>query len=130
MQSKSIGYFDGTDSAVLTSLVCDGHDTWPVSNGHDSHGRHFRLINEEKHYDLLIGYLHKIFAPDNTEPNTTDYHDVFHVCHTYRVPLLLEVPSALHGKARELFGEVPDIVQFVDPSEVLVVANKILAANE
>ena len=71
-----------------------------------------------------------IFAPDNTEPNTTDYHDVFHVCHTYRVPLLLEVPSALHGKARELFGEVPDIVQFVDPSEVLVVANKILAANE
>jgi len=29
---KTIGYFDGTDSALLTSLVCDGYDTLPISN--------------------------------------------------------------------------------------------------
>ncbi|MDH3520193.1 MAG: hypothetical protein OEM49_07005 [Myxococcales bacterium] len=129
MQKKSIGYFEGTDSALLTRLVCDGHDTLPVSNGYDSHGRHVRLINEEKRYDLLIGYLHKIFAPGSKDPNYTSPQDVFHVCRTYRVPLLLEVPADLHAQARELFDELPDIVQFVDPADMVDVAKKILSAG-
>jgi len=130
MQKKSIGYFGGTDPAILTSLMCDGHDTSPVSNGYDNHGRCVRLINEVQRYDLLIGYMHKVFAPDSMNPKDASYHDIFHVCHTHRVPLLLLVPAELHGKARELFDEVPKIVQFVDPGDVLTVANKILAASE
>jgi hypothetical protein len=130
MNKKTIGYFGGTDSRVLTSLVCDGHLTLPVSNGYDSHGRHVRLINEEKRYDLLIAYLHKIFAPDNLDPNYTSCQDIFHVCRTYRVPLLLIVPTELHGKARDLFDEVPDIVQFVDLADAVSVAKKILDASE
>ncbi len=130
MQKKTIGYFEGTDSKILTSLVCDGHLTLPVSNGYDSHGRHVRLINEEKRYDLLIAYLHKIFAPVNLDPNYTSYQDIFHVCRTYRVPLLLEVSAELHEQARELFDEVPDIVQFVDPADTIAVAKKILATTE
>lgn len=130
MDKKTIGYFEGTDSKVLTSLVCDGHLTLPVSNGYDSHGRHVRLINEEKRYDLLVGYLHKIFSPASSDLNYTSYQDIFHVCRTYRVPLLLEVPAELHEKARALFNEVPDIVQFVDPADTIAVAKKILAATE
>ena len=130
MHEKTTGYFEGTDSRILTSLECDGYHTLPVSNGYDSHGRHVRLINEEKRYDLLIGYLHKIFSPNNQDLNYTSYHDIFHVCRTYRVPLLLEVPAELHEKARALFDEVPDIVHFVDLADVITVANKILAANE
>ena len=110
--------------------MCDGHLTLPVSNGYDSHGRHVRLINEEKRYDLLIGYLHKIFAPTNADLNYTSYQDIFHVCRTYRVPLLLEVPAELHEKARALFDEVPDIVEFVDPADTIAVAKRILAATE
>ena len=130
MNKKTIGYFGGTDSRILTTLVCDGHLTLPVSNGYDSHGRHVRLINEAKRYDLLIGYLHKIFAPHNADPNYTSYQDIFHVCRTYRVPLLLEVPAELHEKARALFDEVPDIVEFVDPADTIAVAKRILAATE
>ena len=130
MHKKTIGYFEGTDSRILTSLVCDGYHTLPVSNGYDSHGRHVRLINEEKRYDLLIGYLHKILAPVNSDLNYTSYQDIFHVCRTYRVPLLLEVPAELHEKARALFDEVPDIVEFVDPADTIAVAKRILAATE
>ena len=130
MNKKTIGYFGGTDSRILTTLVCDGHLTLPVSNGYDSHGRHVRLINEEKRYDLLIGYLHKIFAPTNADLNYTSYQDIFHVCHTYQVPLVLEVPEELQQKARALFDEVPEIVKFVDPVDTIAVARKILAASE
>jgi hypothetical protein len=130
MQKKSIGYFGGTDSSILTSLMCDGHDTCPVSNGYDNHGRCVRLINEVQRYDLLIGYMHKVFAPDSMNPKDPSYQDIFHVCHTHRVPLLLLVPAELHAKARDLFDEVPKIVQFVDPGDVITVANKILAASE
>jgi hypothetical protein len=131
MANKSIGYFEGTDAALLTRLVCEGYDTMPVSNGYDSHGRHVRLINEEKRYDLLIGYLHKVFAPASLEmTDYTDHRDVFKICRTYKVPLMLIVPEELQKKARALFDDVPEIVHFVDPGDVITAANKILAANE
>jgi len=131
MENKSIGYFEGTDAALLTRLVCEGYDTMPVSNGYDSHGRHVRLINGEKRYDLLIGYLHKIFAPESLEmTDYTNHKDVFQICRTYHVPLMLVVPEELQKKARGLFDEVPDIVHFVDSADVITAANKILAANE
>lgn len=131
MKNKTIGYFEGTDANLLTRLVCEGYDTMPVSNGYDSHGRHVRLINEEKRYDLLIGYLHKIYAPDSLE--MTDYanhDDVFQICRTYHVPLMMVIPEELQKKARDLFDEVPDIVHFVDPGDVVTAANKILAPTE
>ena len=37
---KIVGYFEGTDSTLLTALVCDGYDTVPISNGFDNHGMH------------------------------------------------------------------------------------------
>lgn len=123
---KSVGYFEGTDSAVLTSLVCAGYDTHPVSNGYDTHGRHVRLINEENRYDLLIGYLHKVFAPEHHDPSTATFQDVFHLCRTYRVPLLLEVPSELHQHAGALLDDPDDTVTFVDPADTLAAALKIL----
>ena len=131
MANKTIGYFEGTDAALLTRLVCEGYDTMPVSNGYDNHGRHVRLINEEKRYDLLIGYLHKVFAPASLEmTDYTNHRDVFQICCTYHVPLMLVVPEELQKRARGLFDAVPDIVYFVDPGDVITAANKILAANE
>ena len=55
MTRKRVGYFDGTDSRLLTALVCDGYDTIPVSNGRDNHGHHVLLINDKNRVDLLIG---------------------------------------------------------------------------
>ncbi len=127
---KDIGYFEGTDSTLLTALVCEGFDTIPVSNGYDNHGRHVQLINHENKPDLLIGYVHKVFAPDDGDPNYTTYQDIFHTCRIYGVPVLLEVPRKLQEKARGLFQDVPDVVRFVDPDDMLKVATSILGDAE
>ena len=126
MERKSVGYFEGTDSTLLTSLVCDGYDTLPISNGFDNHGMHVRLINDQNRPDLLIGYVHKIFAPERRLPTDPSFQDLFHICRTYQIPLLLEVPRHLHDKATVLLDNPPDIVQFVDPADTLRVAFEIL----
>ena len=123
MKRKNVGYFDGTDSAVLTSLICDGHDTLPISNGMDNHGKHIRLINEETKVDILMGYLHKIYAPLHEE---TMVNDMFHVCQTYQIPFLVIVPEELHDCAREKLEGMPSVARFVDPASLLATAREIL----
>ena len=116
MERKVIGYFEGADPAWLTSLVARGHDTLPVSNGYDGHGKNVRLFSAKDKVDAVIGYLHKVVAPPRWEAST---EDILHSCFTYSVPVLLAVPGALHGKAKELLGKVADNVRLVDPSEML-----------
>jgi hypothetical protein len=123
MKRKSVGYFEGTDPIVLTSLICEGCDTLPISNGLDNHGKHIRLLNEDTKVDLLIGYLHKIHAPVDDE---TQAEDIFHVCQTYQIHLLMIVPRELHDCARQVFVNCPDVVEFVDPTDVLETARNIL----
>ena len=127
MKRKSVGYFDGTDSAVLTSLVCQGYDTIPISNGLDNHGMHVRLLNEESRVDALLGYLHKIIAPDHAE---TQAEDMFHICQTYQIPFLIIVPGSLHECARAKFEVCPEVVEFVDPSDLLGAVRTILKESD
>lgn len=125
--AKIVGYFDGTDSALLTDLVCDGYDTLPISNGFDNHGMHVRIINNENRVDVLVGYVHKIYSPEgSTPPGAVTYQDVFHVCRTFDIPLVLEVNTELHDKARALLDDPPPNVRFVDPSETLSIIRQIL----
>ncbi|HQR25488.1 MAG TPA: hypothetical protein PLP61_00475 [Nocardioides sp.] len=129
MSRKKIGYFEGTDSSLLTALICDGHDTLPVSNGRDNHGRNVRLINDKNRVDLLIAYVHKIVAPEGEarEKNDVPFQELFHICRIYEIPLLLETPTALQPKAAALLESPPDIVRMVDPSDALDLARRILA---
>ena len=131
MARKKVGYFDGTDSRLLTALVCDGYDTIPVSNGRDNHGHHVRLINDKNRVDLLIGYLHKIIAPDGAarEQGDINTEDLFHICRILEIPLLLEIPEALQPRAIELLGSPPDIIRLVDPADTLTVARALLAGD-
>ena len=123
MNRRSVGYFEGTDSGLLTGLICSGYDTIPVSNGYDSHGRHIRSIHEGSRFELLVAYLHKIFAPSEA---ATTYQDIFHVCRVYEMPLLIEVPEELHEQAAGLLGRLPDFVTLVDPANALAAAREIL----
>jgi len=124
---KVVGYFEGTDSTLLTDLVCDGYDTVPISNGFDNHGMHVRIINNENRIDALIGYVHKVYAAeDGVASGGVTYQDIFHVVSTFSIPLLLEVENDLQEKARALFTDVPDVVEFVDPSEMLPTLRGIL----
>ncbi len=127
MRRKVVGYFGGTDSTLLTDLVCDQYDTVPISNGFDNHGMNVRIINNENRVDVLIGYVHKIFAPaDSVQPGGVTYEDIFHVCRTFNIPLLLEVHNGLQEKARSLFKDIPDVVQFLDPSDMLGAVRAVL----
>jgi hypothetical protein len=128
---KRVGYFDGTDSQLLTALVCDGYDTIPVSNGRDNHGHHVRLINDKNRVDLLIGYVHKIIAPDGEAREKGDItpDDLFHICRILEIPLLLEIPQALQPRAIELLQNPPEIVRLVDPADTLTVARTILTGD-
>ena len=123
MTRKSVGYFEGTGPAVLTSLICDGCDTIPISNGLDNYGQHVRLFNEENRVDLLMGYLHKVVAPLGAD---TEAEDMLRICEIYQIPFLVIVPSGLHQCARQRFAHCPDCVQFVDSADVLEAARKIL----
>jgi hypothetical protein len=129
MTAKKVGYFEGTDSRLLTALVCEGHDTIPVSNGRDNHGHHVRLINDKNRVDLLIAYVHKIIAPDGEAREQSDVtsEDLFHICRILEIPLLLEIPEALQPSAIELLDNPPDIFRLVDPADTLEVARKLLA---
>ena len=124
MARKSVGYFEGTDSLLLTSLICAGYDTLPVSNGVDHHGKNVRRINQQEKYDILIGYLHKLYAPVEYD---LPYQGVFHICRTYGIPLLLEVPTHLQPAAKKLMADAPDVVEFLDPSVILDRALELLA---
>ena len=126
---KRVGYFDGTDSGLLTALICAGVDTIPIANGLDNHGQHARLINDDNRYDLLLTPLYKIYAPENHDDNTVTYQDLFRICHTYTIPLLIAVPKELQPNATELLGDVPGVVRLVDPADLFSVAAEILDDN-
>jgi hypothetical protein len=126
MTRKSVGYFDGTDSTLLTSLICAGYDTLPVSNGVDHHGKNVRRINQQEKYDILIGYPHKLYAPVEYD---LPYQEVFHICKTYGIPLLLEVPDDLKESAHRLMPDSPDVVEFLDPGEILERALELLRSE-
>ena len=123
MNRKVIGYFEGTDPVWLTSLVAQGHDTLPVSNGYDGHGKHVRLFSAKDKVHAVIGYLHKVVAPPEWEAST---EDILQSCFTYGVPVLLAVPKELHGDAKKLLGPVADKLQLVDPAGMLDALKKVL----
>lgn len=124
MTRKSVGYFEGTDSTLLTNLVLSGYDTVPISNGSDHHGMSVTRIDNQNRHALLIGYPHKITAQDDDDVQA---QDVFHICRTYSIPLLLEVPTALQARTRELLPNPPGVVELLDPADTLDRALEILA---
>lgn len=120
---KKIGYFEGTDSRLLTSLICKGCDTIPLSNGLDNHGRHIGLVNEVNRLDLIVGYVHKIVAPENVDMNA---QDIIRLCATYDIPLLLLAPGPLHKAARKILQNPPKIVKLADPGKAVQAALALL----
>ena len=124
MTRKSVGYFEGTDSRLLSDLVLRGYDTVPISNGSDKHGIGITRLDSQTRHDLIIGYLHKITAQPDDDIQTSD---MFHVCRTYSIPLLVEVPAALHEKARALIPDAPNVVELLDPADTLNRALELLA---
>ncbi len=121
--SKVIGYFAGTDSIWLTTLVAKGYDTIPVSNGYDGHGKNIRLYNTINHEDVVIGYMHKVIAPFNIDATTAD---ILHACDAYKIPVLLACPRELQEAGKAILGKMAEHVQLVDPAGMLAAVEQVL----
>ena len=128
---KTVGYFDGTDSALLTELVANGFGTIPLANDWDGHGKSASHL-EPGVVDLIVGYLHKIVPPireseRNGEHPTTNSggafrglspFDLLYPAKTYGIPVLVIVPTEYHGAAKQVLGEAAEFVTIVKPEDL------------
>lgn len=127
MKMKTIGYFDGTDSVLLTKLTTLGHGTIPLANDYDRAGKMANQL-EPGEIDLIIGYLHKLIPPIKKDTGSKPTHmreyrgmkpiDLLYPAKAYDIPVIIIVPKGHHKEAKELLGEAADFVEIVSPEEL------------
>ncbi len=110
-----LGYFEGTDSLILTRLIAKGIDTLPLSNGFDGHGKYVAHLTKDDDISVVVGYLHKVLPTSKRE---TTPEGVLYACRTHGIPVLIIVPSPDQGAARELLGKTAKFVTLVDPDDL------------
>ncbi|MFW9926508.1 MAG: hypothetical protein ACFFDM_07035 [Candidatus Thorarchaeota archaeon] len=115
---KTVGYFDGTDSVLLTKLAVQGFCTVPLGNEWDGHGKLATQI-EPGEVDLIITYLHKLLPPKNVEkgPIPIPVNLLFRA-KTYNIPVFVVVPKEFHKQAKKLLGEAADFVKIMAPENL------------
>ena len=114
---KIIGYMQGTDPQVLTQLLLEGFETYPLSNVFDNHGKHITLVTTEDHISLIVGYLHK-FMPVAPQFSMTD---ILSSVKAYKIPIIIIVPEEIQEKAADLVADMGIDFKLADPSELLKV---------
>jgi hypothetical protein len=112
---KIIGYMQGTDPQVLTQLLLEGYETYPLSNVFDNHGKNITLVTTEDHISLIVGYLHK-FIPIAPQFSMTD---ILSSAKVYKIPIIFIVPEDNKEKASDLVAEMGIDFKLADPSELL-----------
>ena len=124
---KTVGYFDGTDSSLLTKLVALGHGTMPLANDYDGAGKNAHHL-EPGDVDLIIGYLHKLIPPMKRKiPSKPDWMieyrglkpvELLYPAKVYNIPVLVLVPTEHHKDAKKVLGEAADFVTIISPEEL------------
>ncbi len=110
-----VGYFEGTDSLVLTKLAAGGFDTLPLGNGCDNYGKYVGHLCEEDGVSVVVGPLHKVLIPASA---TFCSRDILHGCRIHNIPVLLVVPSEAVRDAVGRLGELVDTVRLVSPTQL------------
>lgn len=124
---KTIGYFDGTDSTLLTKLVALGYSTMPLANDYDEAGKPSAHL-EPGDVDIIIGYLHKLTPVSRKKPPSTGSSmgkrkdmkpiELLYPAKTYDIPVIVIVPANHHKAAKEILGEAAEFVKIVTPDEL------------
>ncbi|MGY5879465.1 MAG: hypothetical protein RTV31_04395 [Candidatus Thorarchaeota archaeon] len=123
---KTIGYFDGVDSILLTKLVASGHRTLPLSNEWDSHGKIASHL-EPGEVDLIITYLHKLLPGRETLEKTMPAPlNLLFPAKSYNIPVLVVIPKEFHKEGVKILGEVGNFAEIVTPEELEAKVRKIL----
>ncbi len=113
---RKIGYFEGTDSKILTALAAEGIDTLPLGNGDDGYGKYVGHITKADNLSVVVGYLHKVI-PLSEQANKPS--DILYSCTVHKVPVVLLVPEQIHEKAKKVLGNVAEKVKLVIPENAL-----------
>ncbi len=111
-----IGYMEGTDPDLLSSLCAQGHDTAPLGNGTDGHGKYIAHVASSDGFDVVIAYLHKLVSVSGMEYVTID--DRLFACRRHDIPVILVVPDKFKEKAKDRMEESRDYVALVSPEEL------------
>lgn len=119
--SKRIGYLNGVDAMILTTLSAEGIGTLPLSNGWDDHGKYLAHVTPADGFSAIVTPLHKIAG---TPGDPVGPRDVITSVVESNIPLLVVAPKAIHKKARAQISE--ENIKFVDPENLLDELKKIL----
>ena len=128
---KTVGYFEGTDTALLTALVANGFGTLPLANDWDSHGKNASRITP-RDVNLIVGYLHKIVPPTLDSSKEQEKSVPVGVEKTQRlrpfeflysakannIPVFVVVFGKYHEAAKKILGEAADLATLVKPEEL------------
>lgn len=118
---KTIGYLEGTDSALLAKLVLAGHGTLPLGNGWDNHGKYINHLTANDKVDAVVGYLHKVFPPESA---TQGPGDMLFACRSHKIPVYLLVSKEDQEEAKACLKTIGEGVTLVDPAEAFSVLTK------
>jgi hypothetical protein len=111
-----VGYFEGTDSLLLSRLVAQGIEPLPLSNTMDHYGKYVNHLSKGE-VNVIVGYLHKVIP---AELERTFAFPLINLATpiNYKIPVLVIVPADLHDKAKKLLGDAGPNVHLVAPEEV------------
>jgi hypothetical protein len=136
---KTVGYFEGTDSSLLSKISANGFCTVPLANEWDGHGKIASHL-EPGEVNLIIAYLHKLMPPRGTPkeskkapmPVSIDMYrgfrpiDLLYPAKAYNIPVLVVVPKEFHKEAKKVLEEAAEFVTIVSPENLEEKARNIL----
>ena len=114
-----VGYFEGTDPLLLSTLAAEGVETLPLANTWDGHGKYVNHLTKGE-VNVVVGYFHKIIPveQERTAMFQLILDSLLSACKIYEVPVLLIVPANMHQKAKAIIGETGKFLHLVSPEEV------------
>ncbi len=126
MKMKTVGYFDGIDSVLLTKIAASGFGTVPLGNEWDNHGKIASHLQPGE-VQLIISPLYKLLPPPGFVERVIPYTmDLLFPAKANSIPVLVIIPEGVHEKGKKLLGEAAEFVKIVTPDALEEVVREIL----
>lgn len=94
-----VGYLEGTDPDLLSELCAQGHETLPLGNGVDNHGKYITHLTKNDDVSVVIAYFHKLTPV--TDMMSIGIEDLLYGCLTHDIPVLIVVPEKSKSAVRD-----------------------------
>jgi hypothetical protein len=114
-----VGYFEGTDSLLLSTLAAEGVETLPIANTWDGHGKPVNHLGKGE-VNVVVGYLHKVIPAEEARTSLFKLmlDNMLGACKVHDIPVLLITPASQREKAKKLLGDTGPNVHVVAPEEL------------